>query len=117
MISTTPQWPYLVEIGGCITLQEADSSGVELPLGDYCGEWGSYLDKDQQPIGLRIMFIFDYLSRENIFTRANNIKMDGGDLIVLFRDSRLPAAEGCPFLPVYHACLPDGREILQLSGY
>jgi hypothetical protein len=117
MITTVPQWPYLVKIDGVITLHEADASGVGQPLGDYCGEWGSYLDQDQQPVGVRLMMFFDYLPRDADFTRASNVKTDDGDLIVLFRDSRLADAEMCPFMPVYRACLPDGREFLQLSEF
>jgi hypothetical protein len=117
MITTVPQWPYLVEIEGAITLKESEGSGADLPLGHYCGEWGSYFDLDQQPLGVRLMFFFDYLPRHADFARANNVRVDDGDLIVPFRHSRLPDAEMCPFLPVYHACRPDGRKILQLSGF
>jgi hypothetical protein len=117
MISTVPQWPYLVLIEGEITLQESEPSATELPLGDYCGEWGSHLDREQKPDGVRLMFLFDFLSRDADFARANNVREDADDLIVLFRDSRLPDADACPFLPVYRACRLDGREILQLSGY
>ncbi len=63
------------------------------------------------------MFFVEHLPPDAGFTRANNAKLDNGDLIVLFRDSRLPNAEMCPFLPVYRACRPDGHEILQLSEF
>jgi len=117
MITTVPQWPYLVEINGRITLQEPDASGIGSPLGDYCGEWGSYLDQDQQPVGVRLMFFFDHLPRDTDFTRANNVKADGGDLVVLFSDSRLTDIEMIPYLPVYHGCLSNGREFLQLMEF
>jgi hypothetical protein len=117
MTTIVPRWPYLVQMDGAITLQEPDASGVSLLLGDYCGEWGSYLDQDQHPVGVRLMFFFDYLPRNADFTQASNVKTDGGDLIVLFRDSRLPDVEMIPFLPVYRASRPDGREFLQLMEF
>jgi hypothetical protein len=63
------------------------------------------------------MFFSDYFSRDSEFFLASNIIADGDDLIVLFTDSKLSKADGDPFLPVYHAIGPDGREVLRLSGY
>ena len=117
MITTTPQWPYLVQIDDTISLLPAESSDAEPPLGDYCGEWGSYIGESGKPAGVRLMFALDYIPRDSNFTQAKNIREQDGDLIILFQDSRLPDAEMCPLLPVYRAVHSDGREILQLSGY
>src|SRR4030095_14057786 len=116
-MTTVPQWPYLVEIDGHISLQPPEDSGVDSPVGDCCGEWGSHLDEQGQPIGVRLMFLPDDFSRDSSFVRAKNARQADGDLIVFFRDHRLPEIESMPFLPVYRAARSDGREILQLSGY
>jgi hypothetical protein len=117
MITAVPQWPYLVEIDGVISLQAPNGAGAGSPLGDCCGEWGSHLDEKRQPVGVRLMYLSDDFSRESSFVRAKNAGQADGDLIVFFRDHRLPDIESMPFLPVYRAARSDGREILQLSGY
>ena len=115
-MSTVPEWPYLVEIGGNISLQPPKGSEAE-SVGDYCGEWGSYLAEHGRPAGVRLMFLPDDFSRDSSFVRAKNARQADGDLIIFFCDHRLPDIESMPFLPVYRAARSNGREILQLSGY
>ena len=117
MTVVVPQWPYLVQADGTIRLEPGEGFVAEQPLGDYCGEWGSYLDGQRRPVGVRLMMFFDIVPRDSEFLRASNTREERGDLIVLFHDSRLADADGCPYLPVYRATRSDGREILQLSGY
>jgi hypothetical protein len=117
MTTVAPQWPYLVQIDGTIQLASPGDFSTEQSLGDYCGEWGSYLDEHGKPAGVRLMFFLDNVPQNSEFLRAVNTTERRGDFVVLFHDSRLADADGCPFLPVYRATRPDGREILQLSGY
>ena len=112
-----PQWPYLVETDGSISLKPPQGPGDEAPLGDSCGEWGSYLDEHGRPAGVRLMFLPAEFSRDSSFVHARNARYADGELIVFFDDHLLPDVDGMPFLPVYCATRADGREILQLSGY
>ena len=118
MISVVPQWPYLVQVDGTIRLEEPVApSAAEQEVGDWCGEWGSYVDQHGKVRGVRLMFFVGNIPQDSGFLRARNTRPEGGDFLVLFEDSRLADADGCPFLPVYRSTGPDGREILQLSGY
>jgi hypothetical protein len=118
MTTVIPQWPYLIPVEGTIRLEEPSAaSRTTEELGEWCGEWGSYLDGQGSVSGVRLMFFLGNVPEGSEFLRANNIRQEGGDFIVLLRDNRLPDADGCPFLPVYRATRPNGREILQLSGY
>jgi hypothetical protein len=117
MRTTVPQWPYLVVTDGKISLHGPEETSADVDLGDYCGEWGSHLNESGEAVGVRLMLLPEKFFKENGFVGAKNIEMDNGDLIILFRDHRLLAVEYMPFSPVYRAALPDGREILQLSGY
>jgi hypothetical protein len=38
-MTVVPQWPYLVETDGSISLQPPEGPGDEATLGDSCGEW------------------------------------------------------------------------------
>jgi len=116
MIVALPPWPYLLLQEDIVLLLEPDPAGAEQEPGDYCGEWGSHLGAHGEPIGIRIHLYFDHAGEGASEYRARNVQRAGDDLLVYFRDSRLPAAEGCPLLPVYRAALPDGSQILQLSG-
>ena len=117
MTTVAPHWPYLVRIEDTIRLESPACFSTQEPMGYYCGEWGSYLDEHGKPAGVRLMFFLENVQGNSEFLRALNTKERGGDFIVLFHDNRLADADGCPFLPVYRATRPDGREILQLSGY
>jgi len=117
MITVVPQWPYLMLVEGAIRLEEAVAGSATEEVGDYYGEWGSYLDEHGKIQGVRLMFFLENIPQDSEFFRASNTQEEEGDFLVLFQDRRLADADGCPFLPVYRAVRWDGREILQLSGY
>lgn len=117
MITVVPQWPYLVLVEGALRLEEPVTGSATEQVGDWCGEWGSYVDEHGKVRGVRLMFFLANIPQVSEVLRASNTREEGGDFLVLFQDRRLDDVDGCPFLPVYHAARPDGREILQLSGY
>jgi len=115
MISIVPQWPYLEQVEGVMCLQSPGTPVSNGEVGDWCGEWGAYLDDDGHPAGVRLMFVPDCVS--TVLLQSKNVADMDRDLIVSFQDSRLPDIDAMPFLPVYRGRLQDGREIFQLSGY
>jgi hypothetical protein len=107
-----------MQVDGTIRLEEPGRPATaEQEVGDWCGEWGSYVNQHGKVCGVRLMFFLGNVPQDSEFLRANNTRAEGFDFLVLLQDSRLADADGCPFLPVYRAARPDGREILQLSGY
>ena len=104
-------------VEGAIRLEEPVAGSATEEVGDYCGEWGSYLDEHGEIRGVRLMFFLGNVPLDSEFLGAITPQEEGGDFLVLFQDRRLADADGCPFLPVYRAARPDGREVLQLSGY
>lgn len=117
MITVVPQWPYFMLVEGAIRLEEPVAGSATEEVGDYCGEWGSYLDEYGKIRGVRLMFFLGNIPQDSEFLRASNTQEEEGDFLVLFEDRRLADADGCPFFPVYRAVRSDGREIFQLSGY
>ena len=84
--------------------------------GDYCGEWGVIIDEHGQRLGVRLFFFFDYLPDHPI-TRAKNCSRYEDQLMVRFKDDRLPDVDQMPFLPVTRNSCPGIGDIFQLAGY
>lgn len=113
------EWSYLELDGDHVALRKRAmnvAGRVAARDGDYCGEWGALLGEHGRPVGLRLFFFLDYLP-DHLITWARNCARHEDDLIVHVEDDRLPEIDGMPFLPVYRAKRPNGRDIFLLSGY
>lgn len=108
---------YLIIIDGRIKLQTSRDWALESLDGPWCGEWGSHFGDQELPVGINLMLIEPNFLRESAFPAATNAELKNGDLIIYLQEAGLPSAECMPFLPVILAQLPQGPEILILTGF
>lgn len=83
MKTIDPQWPYLVNLDGLIALQLPGTRGTE-EVGESCGEWGSWIDENGNPAGVRLMFLPERFLQDSNIVRAKNVKIENGELIISF---------------------------------
>ena len=111
-----PQWSYLMRVGDRVALQHAPCSPGATEVGDYCGEWGGWVDTAAGVVGIRIMFASDS-ALPQVLLEAQNVQRSEGDVLIELSNPGIPKVDGMPFLPVYRMTIAEGSTVLALSGY